>query len=134
MARYKRAAKTYRLVFDDEDMAGLEVTAKGCDTGTLLELEELRDAATGAAARELISRFAEYLVSWNLDGDDDQPVPADYKGLVGQDPDFVMKVIKAWIEAIGGVDPTSPDGSPDGGTSAEAPPPGLASASRSLAS
>jgi hypothetical protein len=135
---HKRKKTLYELTFADEDMGGLIVVMKALSIGGLLEVTKMA-ASIGEAEQpdlgqvsEMFRVFANHLVSWNLE-DDIGDVPPDYDGVIAQDLDFILKIITAWMEKVGGgVDPTSAAGSNGGGTSPEGQPPGLASASRSL--
>jgi hypothetical protein len=136
---YTRKPKTYRLVFDDGDLAGLEVTAKGMSLGGFLELAALADGVDLDNVKPedlgkvgaLFERFARCLIAWNLRGEDGQPVPADHGGLMSQDLEFAMAVFTAWSEAVAAVDPTLPGSSGRGETEAGLR---LADSSRSRAS
>lgn len=118
---YKRPGKVYRLVFTD-DLDGLEVKARSMSTGDLLDMAPLLDLKMSTSptadelgqVRDLLERFAGVLVSWNLEDDDDQPVPADVDGLLAQDLGFVMQVITAWADAVSGVPAPLPQPSPGG--------------------
>jgi hypothetical protein len=113
---YKRESKTYNLVFKDTAMAGLEVLTKSCPTGVFLEMASLVDVELPLKKEDeekvqrLFDRFADRLVSWNLEDDDDQPIPATIEGLYSQDLDFILQIILAWLDAVGGV--TAPLGQP----------------------
>ncbi|GAA2209314.1 hypothetical protein GCM10009850_047720 [Nonomuraea monospora] len=119
---YKRPAKIYKLVFAEDDMAGLEVKARSMSTGDLLDMAPLLDLKLSASPTaeemesiaELLERFADVLVSWNLEDEDDQPVPATLEGLLDQDIDFVMRIIMAWADAVSGVPAPLPEPSPGG--------------------
>lgn len=115
---YKRQLKIYNLVFSDPDMAGLEVKTKGTSLASYLKIVELAMKMQGSAADdidlaaldELFGRFADVLVSWNLEVETvvkgkpvDQPVPATKEGLLDQDPEFVMAIVNAWTSAVGDV-------------------------------
>src|ERR1700704_5773047 len=85
---YKR--KLYVLTWPDgHELAGLEVTTKGLPVKKLFELVQLSGQLTGegdvatkvAVADELFAGFAARLVSWNLEDDDDAPVPATLAGV-----------------------------------------------------
>jgi hypothetical protein len=131
---YVRQRKVYRLVFEEgTEEAGLVVKARGVPLGTLLELVDLASVVDGRpsefstddaeALRKLFMGFAEALVSWNLeepvldaDGNEtgaSQAVPATYDGLNSQDMDFVLPVIKAWMDALAAV--PAPLGQPSTG-------------------
>lgn len=108
---YKRPKRIFKLKFTDPEMGGLEVRAKSTSLGgflTIAKLVDLKDRLTAgddaiAEVEELFSTFAKCLVSWNLLDDDDSPVPPTKDGLLSQDLDFVLEIIGAWAQAIGGV-------------------------------
>ena len=116
---YRRPAKAYRLKFADEDMAGLEVTARSLPIGEFLKLTELASLgddpkAATSGMTDMFRVLAGSLISWNLEDEDGKPVPASYEGIVGQDFDFVMKIVTAWMEAMSAVAPPLPNGSSNG--------------------
>jgi hypothetical protein len=124
---YKPKRKTYKLVFDDEDMAGLEVRARSMDLGGFLRITEMGDLMGRqitpddmARVRELFTLFADALLEWNITDDDGGAVPASFAGMCKQEPEFVISVIKAWSEAVGGVRPPLPQPSSGGEQSLEA--------------
>jgi hypothetical protein len=121
MAGYEPKAKTYRLKF--EDHPGLEVDCESLTIGEFLSVSALADTLgeeSGAAAEksvtELLSVFAEHLISWNVIKRG-RKVPATLDGVRGQHFDFVMEIILAWMGAIASVDPTLLGQSSDGATS-----------------
>jgi len=115
MAGYKRSKKTYRLVWGPEnpDMDGLVVEAKTVPVGTLILLASLVDKVVrtigedAQTVNDLLSGFAKALVSWNLEEDDEEentvPVPATLEGVLAQEIDFMVTIIRAWINAHVGV-------------------------------
>lgn len=85
----------------------------GCPTAcsaTHLELAEVG-----------LEHYENRIVSWNLEGEDGRPVPADYRGLVDQDFDFASALAYAWLDGVlgtpGPLAPTSNDGGPPGAES-----------------
>jgi hypothetical protein len=106
---FKAKKKLYRLTFaDDTDMAGLQVTMTSVSMGTLLWLQEMSEngaevAQDAAAFRKVVEVFVGAMLSWNLEDDDDTPVPVTVDGVLAQDPDFMMSIIAAWTKAISGV-------------------------------
>jgi len=119
--RYQRTPKLYALKF--EDHPGLEVVMKGLSIDAFMSLARQTAALSGldmnapgtrqmndglAAVDGLFSRFAESLVSWNLDGDAGEPVPADLAGVKSQDFDFILEITLAWMDAIASVDTPLP--------------------------
>jgi hypothetical protein len=108
---YTRTRRKYRLKFEDEELAGLEVVMGSLSIG---EFTELTSSISGGATAEtadgvtsLLEKFAGKIASWNLEDDDGQPVPATFDGVKTQELDFIMAIVTAWMDAIAGVDPTS---------------------------
>lgn len=142
---YRREPKTYKLIFEDPEMAGLEVVARSLSVRELAKLMGYTDVARPADAPEagnaetaaaMVSMFevlGKSLVSWNLEDELGGPVPADFDGICTQEPDFVFAIVNAWIEAISEVAPPLPGGSPSGAAAREASL-GLASSSLPLPS
>ena len=133
---YKPKRTVYKLDFSETEYAGLEVAVRAGSIGDLLALQELADAdaMTADEARRMFAGFAALLVSWNVEDDDDQPVPTSYKGVASQEPDFIKTIITAFYANVAGTPPPLPGASNSGANSGEGPIPGLASSSRSLRS
>jgi hypothetical protein len=120
---YKVKKKLYKLIFADEDMAGLEVVMTSVPMGDLLALQQIdpKVAATDPAQfRTLMEIFAGAMLSWNLEDADDQPIPITADDILAQDIDFIMAIISAWTSAISGVSAPLDGGSTSGGNSLEA--------------
>lgn len=113
---FRAGRKTYRLVFEDgHDLAGLVVKARSVGTGEFFELSKLADGRFGLEeGAELIARFAQHLISWNLEEEDGRPVPATHEGLLSQDFDTVIAVIMQWMDAVAGVSGPLAQPSPGG--------------------
>jgi hypothetical protein len=111
---YKPERKLYTLKFDDHP--GLVVRARSCSTKVFFDVAALADLEnpTDNDLQMLFKEFSNVLMSWNLEDEDDQPVPVTLDGLLSQEFDFVMEIIQAWMEAVGGVstplEPPSKDG------------------------
>lgn len=155
---YKPQRKIYKLIFADEEYEGLEVMARSVSLGALLEFRTLASNATrnkftvpdGATPEEivaaaeaagvdtddalgafllLVEKFAQVLVSWNVEEEEpdpadeskmiDVPTPANMAGLLDQEPTFVMKIVETWVEVVAGVDTPLPRSSNSGETSVE---------------
>jgi hypothetical protein len=140
MARFKREKKLYKLKFETPELDGFECIATGTTLERFIELNALSEALqspegrTEENIRKQYQLFAQYLKSWNLDDDDDRPVPCTYEGLLTQDFDFVMEIMKAWMQAIASVPDDVGKGSGSGETSQAESRLQLASLSSSLAS
>ncbi len=104
---FRHKPKIYKLVFADPEMEGLIVRARSTSTRQFLEIQSMADAADDAegvtAMKTLFATFASVLVSWNLEDDDGQELPTSVDVLLDQEFAFVMAMVTAWIEAVGGV-------------------------------
>lgn len=133
---YKRAKKVYNLVFADPDMEGLEVKAHSMPLGDLLSMADTIDNIATATIEDidrLLATFASVLVSWNLEDDDDRPIPATLDGLKSQDQEFVFGIVMSYINAVSRVADPLPQPSPGGEPSLAASIP-METSSESLAS
>jgi hypothetical protein len=116
---YKPARTLYRLKF--EDHPGLEVVAKSTSVERLMglmglvekvgDLDEAAIATNFGLVEQVLRGFAEILHSWNVEDDDDTPIPATYEGLITQELPFVMEVVNAAVEAISTAPPPLPKNS-----------------------
>jgi hypothetical protein len=124
MTGYRPERRVYRLRFEDPGMSGLVVRARSAPVGQFMGLVQLADQAKASVEDvkridELFRGFADCLLEWNLEDDDGQPVPPTIEGLYGQDMDFALTIIFAWIEGIVGVTGPLGNSSSDGGRSEE---------------
>lgn len=123
---FKAKKKLYLLRFaEGHDLCGLEVTMASVSMGVLLEMQELSSRpdetkADMAAFHRLVEVFAGAMIGWNLEDEQDQPIPANETGILLQDPDFIMAIISEWTKAISGVPDPLDEGSTSGGLSLEA--------------
>ncbi len=110
---FKKKTTIYELMFADAELEGLEVRAKSVPSGTLLDL---MDAASKVdvtvksfspgdllAIKQLLTGFAEALVSWNLEEEDGTPVPPTLESVHAQEITFIMPIVTAWMDAVAGV-------------------------------
>ncbi len=120
--------KSYRLVFEDPDLAGLEVVAKSASVGAYRRIADLatREFSNPPSKEDmaeidhLFDEFAKVLVSWNLEDEDTDgkrtPVSATAAGMQSQDLTLIRQIIWAWMEAVAGIaaplDPPSGGGEP----------------------
>lgn len=134
MTGFEPPSSGQKLDFSETAYAGLEVTMDAVSLGDLLDITDLAEAVSaGAAARELVARFAKCLESWNVTRKG-RPVPATHEGVLSQDAAFVLAIVQAWQQGMAQAPPPLPGGSSSGGSSAEASTLGLGAASRSLPS
>lgn len=121
-----KARRVYVLEFEDRD--GMEVKARSTNIDRFMELTELADFSPGnsfspedrAKIDKLLAGFSECLVSWNLEEDDDSPIPATLEGLRSLDIDLAMEIVNSWMDAISDVSPGKERPSPNGSQSVEA--------------
>lgn len=123
--RFKREGKRYQLTFEDGDLDGFECTMRGISLEQFIEMSALEmalqtpDGRTPENIEKQFTFIGSLLVGWNLDAEDDTPVPASYEGLKSQDFEFVKQLMKAYMGAVAVVPKDSDSDSNDGGTSPE---------------
>lgn len=100
---FKREQKTYKLIFEDPSLDGLEVVAKGLSVGELLNVNELDRNKETETTKELLKIVAEHIISWNLEHEDGSAVKPSYEALVAQDFEFTTAVLAAWLSAVASV-------------------------------
>lgn len=94
--------KTYVLEFEEgSEFFGLEVKVRPVTIGEMLEITDMV-AWDNNDLRPLFARFADALVSWNIETEEGDPVPADFDGVCTQDADMIMELISAWQDAVTG--------------------------------
>lgn len=108
--------KNIVLQFDETtEYAGFECTISGMNLGEYMEVLRLDEVTTGVLDSQ-VKRFADSLISWNLEDEQGNPIPATPEQVFQQDMDFMLHVATKWLDAIHGVsaplDQTSPDGEP----------------------
>lgn len=113
MPGYRRKPKTYTLRWaDDHELAGLEVVMRGLTIEKLIDFQAKADRVSEDKSQEgmepMFRSFAKSLISWNLEDEDGQPVPATYKGVVVQDVEFVLDVVMSWVDSVASVRGDSP--------------------------
>lgn len=114
--RHKR--KRINVSFEEgHEYHGLEVTLRGMSLGEYLELEGIGEVDRSSVGDQL-RRFAESLISWNLEDEDTgEPVPTTVEAVYAQDQDLMLMLATRWIEALRGIvsaplEQSSPDGEP----------------------
>lgn len=101
---YKR--KVLHLTF--EDKPDLEIYVRSVNVRRALNLMRLADKLTGGqvtdlaeaekVTAELFGAFADRIVSWTLEDDDDQPVPVSLDALMDWDFDDAISWVLTWIQ------------------------------------
>lgn len=134
---YKREPKQYRLKFLEGDMNGFECLMGGLSVDEFIEITTLAQklSANSAEREDVIQLFdmmAVHIAEWNLEDDDDKPIPHDSESMRKLDFEFVMGIQMAWMDAMAKVLGPLPDGSNNGGTTQTALTQSLGELSRSL--
>lgn len=112
-----------KLKFEDADLEGLEVRAYSVPLGQFLNMTEMADLDEADLMKnvrvmgDLLAGFGAALVSWNVQHEDGTPVPSDLDGLRGQEFPFVLRIVRAWLDAMGSVAGPLAPGSPAGAPS-----------------
>lgn len=123
---YARKKKVYKLVFEDEQFDGFEVTMRSLSVGELLDFDDLRlSPATTAQeqrdkVRAIAATLAKVIDSWNLETEDGVPVPVSEETILAQDSELVDAVVENWVTALVGVSRPLGPSSPGGETTLEA--------------
>lgn len=114
---YKPKLKTYLIQFEEgHEYHGAEARLSGMTYGEWEQATGLDggDGDTNGAAS--VRRFADHLVSWNLEDEDDKPLPTTMDAVKTVDKDLISAMNTAWINSLIGVhaaDPL-PESSPSG--------------------
>lgn len=121
---YVRERKVLRLRFADPEMDGLIVRARVISLGQFLEVVGLREVDPKSMGREELDKlfgvFVGALLEWNLEEPAGVPVPVTIEGVHSQDADFIMAIIRAWVDGIASVSGPLGAASSNGGRSLEA--------------
>jgi hypothetical protein len=110
---YKRERRTYIMEFQDPEYKGLEIKVRSIPIKELKRLLVLDPESDDPKVRvesldQLQRAFAKALDSWNMTGDDDQPLPTTFEYIDSEDPEFVLMCIQQWMKVISQVDDASP--------------------------
>lgn len=121
--------KTYVLDFaDDPELTGLEVRARAVPLGVFLDMVSLAETAERALVGKvdgkalstistMLTSFAGVLVDWNIRDETGAKVPPTLEGLRSQDTALVFGIVRAWMQASGGVSGPLGGGSNNGSQS-----------------
>jgi hypothetical protein len=128
---YKPKRTLYQLTFEDPDLEGLEITTRRVSVDGLMKFVDMFETVQQVdkdnfkpsdlkILKDMFEAFTKVLVSWNIEDDDDQPVPRTVEGLLSLDIEFVLPVIEAWITGMVQAPPPLPAAASSGETSQEA--------------
>lgn len=112
MTGFQVPRTTYKLVFDDDAYAGLEIKVRGTTLDELFALDEATEALNTAktldegvaAIRARNGLFVEKVIGWNLE-EDGQPVPVSVEALGTFESAFTTLIVATWRRAAAGVVP-----------------------------
>ncbi len=124
-----RPRTVFALVLDDPKFGGLQITvrsqtfAEWTTTGAAIVWpgDDATEDAKNGYFRDLVTRFASYIVKWNLTDENGVPEPIGPAALQGLDRGVVLDLFTAWNAAQSGkVDGPLDGPSPSGNQSVEA--------------
>jgi hypothetical protein len=92
-----KVGRTFTLEFAGTDLDGAEVVFRSCSVADLLEYEQI-EARTDEA-----SWAARFLVRWNLEDHNGDPLPADDLGLLDLEEPAYNLIIREWLKATRGI-------------------------------
>ncbi len=105
MSGYRHQGKIYKLKFEDYD--GLEVVARSMPIGQFLDIARLADLDVKSVKPAdikklsgLFEAFAKCLISWNLEDEEGDPVPATLEAVLAQETDFTLDIVMTWITTL----------------------------------
>jgi len=90
----------FKLDFSGTEYEGLEVTVRPVPLSVMMDIVAACASPDSATWRHVAATFTYAVESWNLEGDDDEPVAADADSLLSQDGRFVNAAIQKWIETM----------------------------------
>lgn len=126
---YRRNPTIITLEYDETSpFPGLHVRARSTSLHQLMTIadlvEQIGDPTAGpmnsekiGLTRTLCAQFGERLVGWDYEDEKGNPLPATAEVLAGEEPHFVLRLVRDWMEGIQGVAPPLPSGSAGGESS-----------------
>jgi hypothetical protein len=135
---FKPGAAIYNLSFEAPHLRGLEVSARSTTLGKLKSIMDMQYRLDDPNSyTEAFEFFADRLVKWNIEhpevtefGDmagidalicakcgltEDDPMPPNFTSLMCLDPGLVINIIRAWIDAVAGIEVPKGKLTPNGG-------------------
>ena len=109
---FVKKSKVYRLTFEDPELEGLVIRARGVSIARFLDITQMAEGASATTTAEDVTRmrdlfkvFAAVLVDWNMEDEDGTPVRATLDGVQSMDLEFFFIVFDAWMNAVADVPP-----------------------------
>ena len=99
---------TYKLVFEDPKMSGLEVHAIELTVEETLQYTELMwiDMTKSTARERIMSRMqfmVDHIPHWNLEDKEGEPVPVSVDALLKRGKNFHTAIMAAWLKEVVGI-------------------------------
>lgn len=112
---------SFTLDFDGTEFEGLVVVCRPPSIAALAHGAAMQGVeVTAEEFKTMLGYFAEGLVSWNYEDDNDQPIPATREELLKVDQEMGVAIVDAWMTAVTGVSAPLGESSPGGDPSVEA--------------
>jgi len=119
---FKVPNATIALKFAGEAYEGLEVLVRKGSVADAMRAEAMynkaKDASEAQGAKLVFEFLVDFIVSWNVEGDDGTPVPVTVDALVQFPAEFAWDIFSAFIDQTSGV---SSDLGKDSGSTETAP-------------
>ena len=98
---FEEPARSYRLVFEDEDYAGAEVVCRRrVPMSVYFDISRAQEQRDIVVVESALRTFGEHVLeSWNVTAAG-QVLPSDGDGMLGISPEFALMIIGAWLRAI----------------------------------
>lgn len=107
---HRRKSTIYKLTFDEshgEELAGLEVVARGASLGQLFDIAKLGNVdllallETGIdELRGIYEGFPSRLIDWNHEDEEGRPVSATAENFFDEDYSLTLPIVVAWVNTI----------------------------------
>lgn len=106
--------KGIKVSFDDcprEELRGMEMTVRRISVEEQFSMDDLRadikEDATKEEQKEAVGAFIDFvvgkIVDWNLENEDDEPIPVSGAVLRQQDLGFMFVIVDQWQRKLAGV-------------------------------
>lgn len=107
---------TLKLEFEAAEMDGLEIRCRRPSIGAYFALLDAAEKPIGDPAnrRALAEHIMPLIIGWNLEDENNQPVPATVDGFLAQDTPFIRQVTQAIVDVNRQVPGPLAQRSPDG--------------------
>lgn len=118
---FKVKPKTYTVRFEEgHEFHGVEARLSGMSYGEWEQVTGLDGGDGETNGADSVRRFVDHLISWNLEDEQDQPVPTTLDAVKTLDHNLVAALNNAWIQTLIGVHDADP--LPETSTSGEPSP------------